>query len=163
MTTEIARAKTCCRHMGYSFQLAARVLLYASSHRQDNTYHRLCYTSRFLNWTAMEPSQEFLRNSGLLRILLREFCFIKNRNSGLLRKTIMMEFWFSKNSVLREFWYTKNSVFKKFWFNTNIILTEFWYTKMFLLCAFFLKTLKTLFFPVTGEEHAYTHYIYTVY
>ena len=25
---------------------AARVLLYASSHRQDNTYHSLCYTSR---------------------------------------------------------------------------------------------------------------------
>ena len=31
---------------GYSFQLAARVLLYASSHRQDNTYHSICYTSR---------------------------------------------------------------------------------------------------------------------
>ena len=32
--------------MGYSFRLAARVLLYASSHRQDDTYHSLCYTSR---------------------------------------------------------------------------------------------------------------------
>ena len=32
--------------MGYFFRLAARVLLYASSHRQDNTYHGLCYTSR---------------------------------------------------------------------------------------------------------------------
>ena len=32
--------------MGYSFRSAARVLLYASSHRQDNTYHGLCYTSR---------------------------------------------------------------------------------------------------------------------
>ena len=32
--------------MGYSFLLAARVLLYAPSHRQDNTYHGLCYTSR---------------------------------------------------------------------------------------------------------------------
>ena len=31
---------------GYSFRLAARVLLYASSHRQDNTYHGICYTSR---------------------------------------------------------------------------------------------------------------------
>ena len=38
--------ETCCRHIGYSFQLAARVLLYASSHRQDNTYHSLWYTSR---------------------------------------------------------------------------------------------------------------------
>ena len=27
------------------FRLAARVLLYAPSHRQDNTYHSLCYTS----------------------------------------------------------------------------------------------------------------------
>ena len=32
--------------MGYSFRLTARVLLYASSHRQDSTYHGLCYTSR---------------------------------------------------------------------------------------------------------------------
>ena len=31
---------------GLLFPLAARVLLYASSHRQDNTYHGLCYTSR---------------------------------------------------------------------------------------------------------------------
>ena len=31
--------------MGYSFRLAARVLLYALSHRQDSTYHSLCYTS----------------------------------------------------------------------------------------------------------------------
>ena len=35
-----------CTHMGYSFRLAARVLLYAPSHRQDSTYHSLCYTSR---------------------------------------------------------------------------------------------------------------------
>ena len=42
----IAREETRCCHMGYSFRLAARVLLYSSSHRQDNTYHGLCYTSR---------------------------------------------------------------------------------------------------------------------
>ena len=28
------------------YRLTARVLLYAPSHRQDNTYHGLCYTSR---------------------------------------------------------------------------------------------------------------------
>ena len=33
------------RTMDYSFRFVARVLLYASSHRQDNTYHSLCYTS----------------------------------------------------------------------------------------------------------------------
>ena len=32
--------------MGYSFWLTARVLLHAPSHRQDSTYHSLCYTSR---------------------------------------------------------------------------------------------------------------------
>ena len=41
-----AREETRCHHIGYSFQLAARVLLYASSHRQDNAYQSLCYTSR---------------------------------------------------------------------------------------------------------------------
>ena len=40
------RRETCCRHIGYSYQLSARALLYAPSHRQDNTYHGLCYTSR---------------------------------------------------------------------------------------------------------------------
>ena len=32
-------------YMGYSFKLAARVLLYAPSHRKDSTYHGICYTS----------------------------------------------------------------------------------------------------------------------
>ena len=45
-TTQIAREETRCRHMGYSFRLTARVLLYAPSHRQDSTYHSLCYNSR---------------------------------------------------------------------------------------------------------------------
>ena len=41
---------------GYSFRLAARVLLYAPSHRQDNTYHGLCCTSRgALAGTRMSP------------------------------------------------------------------------------------------------------------
>ena len=45
-TILIVRKETRCRHIGYFFRLAARVLLYAPSHRQDNTYHGLCYTSR---------------------------------------------------------------------------------------------------------------------
>ena len=44
--SEIVRKETRCRHIGYSYRLTARVLLYAPSHRQDNTYHGLCYTSR---------------------------------------------------------------------------------------------------------------------
>ena len=45
-TILIVRKETRCRHICYSFRLKARVLLYAPSHRQDSTYHGLCYTSR---------------------------------------------------------------------------------------------------------------------
>ena len=45
-TILIVRKETRCRHIGYSYRLTARVLLYAPSHRQDSTYHSLCYTSR---------------------------------------------------------------------------------------------------------------------
>ena len=44
-TILIVRKETRCRHIGYSYRLTARVLLYAPSHKQDNTYHGLCYTS----------------------------------------------------------------------------------------------------------------------
>ena len=65
------RGETCCRHIGYSFQLAARVLLYASSHGQDNTYHSLCYTSRgalagMRNSNKMSPGYELTMNHKLL-------------------------------------------------------------------------------------------------
>ena len=45
-TILVVRKETRCRHIGYSYRLTARVLLYAPSHRQNNTYHGLCYTSR---------------------------------------------------------------------------------------------------------------------
>ena len=56
-TILIVREETRCRHMGYSYRLTARVLLYAPSHRQDNTYHGLCYTSR--------GAQAGMRNSSM--------------------------------------------------------------------------------------------------
>ena len=45
-TILIVRKETRSRHIGYSYRLTARVLLCAPSHRQDDTYHGLCYTSR---------------------------------------------------------------------------------------------------------------------
>ena len=45
-TILIVRNETRCGHICYSYRLTARLLLYAPSHRQDNTYHGLCYTSR---------------------------------------------------------------------------------------------------------------------
>ena len=45
-TILIVRKETHCRHIGYSFRLTIRVLLYAPSHREHSTHHGLCYTSR---------------------------------------------------------------------------------------------------------------------
>ena len=45
-TILIVRKETRCRHIGYSYRLTTRVLLYAPFHIQDNTYHCLCYTRR---------------------------------------------------------------------------------------------------------------------
>ena len=45
-TILIVRKETRCRHIGYSFRLTARVLLYAPPHRQDSRYHGLCYPGR---------------------------------------------------------------------------------------------------------------------
>ena len=42
-TILIVKKETRCRHIGYSFRLPTRVLLYAPSHRQDSTYHGLCH------------------------------------------------------------------------------------------------------------------------
>ena len=65
-TILIVRKETRCRHIGYSYRLTARVVLYAPSHRQDNTYHGLCYTSRgALAGTRNSSMVFFLEGNGL--------------------------------------------------------------------------------------------------
>ena len=54
ITILIVRKETRCRDIGYSYRLAARVLLYASSHRQDNTYHGLLHQSWSTGWNEKE-------------------------------------------------------------------------------------------------------------
>ena len=56
-TILIVRKETRCRHIGYSYRLTARVLIYAPSHRQDSTYHSLCY-SMIWNRTIQIPREE---------------------------------------------------------------------------------------------------------
>ena len=51
--------------MGGCFWSAARDLVYAPSHRQDNTYHGLCYTSCGI-WPEWEIAQWF-HHEGLIR------------------------------------------------------------------------------------------------
>ena len=76
-TIQIEREETRCRLIGYSFRLTARVLLYTSSHRQDDTYHRLCYASRGAlagtrNKLLTHLNVEFLESRILLLVDLRE-------------------------------------------------------------------------------------------
>ena len=60
--------------MGYSFRLAAMVLLYAPSHRQDRTYHGLSYTSRRalarMRYSSMGPPHE-----GSIRRIMSELSY----------------------------------------------------------------------------------------
>ena len=56
-TILIVRKETRCRHIGYSYRLTARVLLYAPSHRQDNTYHGAFVTPVVEHWLEQEIAQ----------------------------------------------------------------------------------------------------------
>ena len=57
-TILIVRKETRCRHMGYSFLLTARVLLYAPSHRQDSTYHARPFVTPVVeHWQEREIAQ----------------------------------------------------------------------------------------------------------
>ena len=89
MTTQITREETRCRYIGYSFRLAV-TLLYASSHRQDNTHHSLCYTSRgalagMIN-SSMGPSRlRGLRCSSVIKLpLLVQWVIGSIPNGGLI-------------------------------------------------------------------------------
>ena len=63
-TILIVGEETRCRHIGYSYRLTARVLLYAPSHRQDSTYHGLCYTSR----GALAGTRNSSMRHGIIRV-----------------------------------------------------------------------------------------------
>ena len=70
----MVRKETRCRHIGYSFRLTARVLLYAPSHRQDSTYHGLCFTSRgtlagMRNSSMGPPHEGYLVGAAIFQLL----------------------------------------------------------------------------------------------
>ena len=77
-TILIVKKETRCLHIGYSYRLRARVLLYAPSHRQDNTYHGLCYTSR----GALAGT----RNRNVIEVIIfqqRQFLALGTHNTNL--------------------------------------------------------------------------------
>ena len=77
-TILIVREETRCRHIGYSFRLAARVLLYAPSHRQDSTYHGICYTSRgALAGTRNSSMGRYIESLGHKIMVVRQTSLLK--------------------------------------------------------------------------------------
>ena len=97
--------------MRYSFRLAARVLLYASSHRQDNTYHGLCYTScgalagtkkPLLGWSASLRG----RAAGNLKYCLRGNVPILNRKECIGSVLYMSKISFSNAQTHGLLWTT---------------------------------------------------------
>ena len=72
-TILIVRKETCCCHIGYSFQLTARLLLYAPSHKQDSTYHSLCLLGQ---------------DNGLYKFSIKLFLSSKGQNKSKLQKQI---------------------------------------------------------------------------
>ena len=66
--------------MGYSFQLAARVLLYTTSHRQDNIYHGLCCTSR--GALAGTEIAEWVHHEGSIRRPIAPWATSRSMDDG---------------------------------------------------------------------------------
>ena len=98
-TIQIVREETRCHHMGYSFRLTARVLLYAPSYRQDCTYHSLCYTSR----GALAGT----RNSYILlpKILLNsvlEFFYLTTHSTHFIYGYMASDIWLRTIQIVRE-------------------------------------------------------------
>ena len=54
-TILIVRKETRCHHIGYSYRLTARVLLYAPSHRQDQ--HTTAFVTVVEHWLEREIAQ----------------------------------------------------------------------------------------------------------
>ena len=105
---------------GYSYRLAARVLLYAfiSSHIQDNTYHGLCYTSRGALAGTRNSSMGILRVNCNVMVYF-EFGRIPMDYIRLFRMT---KYWFkllsTRNSIFREtvlFNLTNDNVYNVNW------------------------------------------------
>ena len=71
-TILIVRKETRCRHIGYSYRLTARVLLYAPSHRQDNTAF---VTPVVEHWLEREIAQWAVTHRVILRPSSLHFLF----------------------------------------------------------------------------------------
>ena len=93
-TTQMAREETRWRHMGYVFRLAARVVLYASSHRQDNTHYNLCYTSC--------GALAGIRNSSMGPPWRKEMFYLTTHSTHFIYSYMASEIWLRTILIVRK-------------------------------------------------------------
>ena len=99
-TILIVRKETRCCHIGYSYRLTARVLLYAPSHIQDSTYHGLCCTSRGAQALLVQSLQV---NNTVLSPLLLDYVYIyihicMYKHTHIIIMLIVLVFRIARNS-----------------------------------------------------------------
>ena len=133
--------------MGYSFWLAARVLLYAPSHRQDNTYHSLSFTPVMDLWLEQEIAQwvhyewpmwwpiapwaEYSEIYLWLNLLVYFMGTTRARHNGY-KKTYISNKFAALNNFLIFYIMSLISTKKTFIFITLLLLTFFFFYFFFL-------------------------------
>ena len=108
-TILIVRKETRCRHIGYSYRLTARVLLYAQSHRQDNSYTAFV-TPVMEHWLEREIAQWFHP--------------MKDRSDDPSHHERTLYLWATSRSWIRQWYWQNNENFRR------LILEEFLSSKI---------------------------------
>ena len=123
-TILIVRKETHCRHIGYSLRLTARFFLYAPSHRQDSTYHRLCYTSRgaLVECEIATEGNESKHLSSLW--VFNQISTAAKLKAREKRNVWMNEWMFNKTQVQKINWLmgVKQMVFRNVWIHQHMIM-----------------------------------------
>ena len=94
------RKETCCHHIGYSFRLTARVLLYAPSYRQDSTYTSSVTLAGTRNSSMGPPHEGSIRRpiapwANALTIKEHVWLFV----SAPLKPQVVITIWFTANQI----------------------------------------------------------------
>ena len=97
-TTQIVREETLCRHTGYSFRLATRVLLYSPFHRHDSTYHGLCYTTHGALAGTKKSLSQWVHHEGSIRPFGLNFR-VWGKEDVCFSHTEFTKFWFLYDCV----------------------------------------------------------------
>ena len=114
---------------GYFFLLAARVILHASSHRQDSRYHGLCYTSRgAMTGTTNSLMSPLWGGDPITHRTMSGCCITKLHGRRIL--TDLQEFskidWFNTSLFYHVRRFNRNCAGNFLWTLLAILIFKFW-------------------------------------